>query len=312
MATIYREIPLNFDEAEHLLETRAEHIKHLVFTSDTLYFYDTCAFRTHSNLSECGRNRLAEYFKKKNGTIIITRCIFMELASRDGCINKEYISYLEYLFHEKIKVLLLDEEYMFDILTECFSTNARVNEYLVWAVRMSKSPVSTITETLKRDRKLSEEVLGGKNLNSSDLYRRFFSLMRKHKEQSDDLGEELIGICVHIFSYLPGMKDGKLCVITDDKGAAGKIDSLMKKTSVPFRGSKIIIFSTPKLVQHIYQENKNLSEEDIIEILSRGTSGNIVVMGTTAYDLTVNMKISMTCKELAQKIMEPNGIYIVF
>ena len=55
-----------------------------------------------------------------------------------------------------------------------------------------------------------------------------------------------------------------------------------------------------------------LRQEDITEILSQGTGRNIVVMGTTAYDLEVNDKISMTCEELAEKIMEPNGINIVF
>ena len=32
----------------------------------------------------------------------------------------------------------------------------------------------------------------------------------------------------------------------------------------------------------------------------------------TEYDLTVNDKISLSCRELAQKIMQPNGIEIVF
>ena len=45
---------------------------------------------------------------------------------------------------------------------------------------------------------------------------------------------------------------------------------------------------------------------------SKGASGKIVVMGTTAFDLSVDEKISMTGKELVQKIIEPNGINIVF
>ena len=35
-------------------------------------------------------------------------------------------------------------------------------------------------------------------------------------------------------------------------------------------------------------------------------------MGITAFDLKVDEKISMTSRELVQKIMEPNGIKIVF
>ena len=187
-----------------------------------------------------------------------------------------------------------------------------MNEYLVWAVRMIKTPISTITETLKNDAKLSREVLSGQNLNSSDIYTRFFSSVRNNKESADNLGEELIGICIHILSHLPGMRDGKICMITDDKGAAAKTDSLMKKTNLQYQGAKIIIFSTPKMVQYMYEEQMGLNITDLVEMLSQGVNGNIIVKGTTAYDLEINDEIVMTCEELAYKIAEPNGINIVF
>ena len=47
------------------------------------------------------------------------------------------------------------------------------------------------------------------------------------------------------------------------------------------------------------------------KFISQGT-GNVVVMGMTAYDLKIDEKISMTSDELVRKIMEPNGIKIVF
>lgn len=39
---------------------------------------------------------------------------------------------------------------------------------------------------------------------------------------------------------------------------------------------------------------------------------NVVIMDTTAFDLKVDEKISMTCSELVRRIVEPNGINIVF
>ena len=48
------------------------------------------------------------------------------------------------------------------------------------------------------------------------------------------------------------------------------------------------------------------------EILSKGTSGNLVIMGMTMYDLEVDKSISITSKELVKQIIEPNGIHIVF
>ena len=87
---------------------------------------------------------------------------------------------------------------------------------------------------------------------------------------------------------------------------------MIRRTNSKNRGAKIILFSTPKLVQHMFQEKIVMSEEKMENLISKGTSGKIVVMGTTAFDLSVDEKISMTGKELVQKIIEPNGINIVF
>jgi hypothetical protein len=182
----------------------------------------------------------------------------------------------------------------------------------MWAVRTVKSPVGTIEETLKADEKFASGVIGGKNLKQSDLYKNFFATVRGNKEHHDNLGEELIAVCVHILSHLPGLPDGKLCILTDDKGAVSKFHSVTRKTKQQYRGSKIILFSTPKLVQHMFQEHTGIAEEEMINIISQGTSGDIVVMGITAFDLEVDEKISMTVRKLVQNIMEPNGIKIVF
>jgi hypothetical protein len=61
----------------------------------------------------------------------------------------------------------------------------------------------------------------------------------------------------------------------------------------------------------MFQEHVEIAEEEMINLISGGASGNIVVMGITAFDLKVDEKISMPSRELVQKIMEPNGIKIV-
>lgn len=55
-----------------------------------------------------------------------------------------------------------------------------------------------------------------------------------------------------------------------------------------------------------------ITEDEMNEILSKGTFGNLVIMGMTMYDLEVDKSISITSKELVKQIIEPNGIYIVF
>lgn len=312
MGTAYTETPSNLNEIMPFIVTDINIIKNLFYSADRVIFYDACSFQRHSHLANRERSILIRYYNAHATTIFITRCILMELASDRGMLAEKFIEFIKVMSENEIKVVLFDEEYIYDILSECFSVNEKINAYLLWAVRMCKSPTSTITETLKENTKLMAEVLEGKNLQQSDVYNRFFTAVRGNKEHDDNLGEELIAICVHILSHLPGVYDGKLCVMTDDKGAAAKIDSVMKKTDVRNRGVKIVLFSTPKLVQHMFQEQVEISEDEMVTILSQGASGKIVVMGITAYDFDVNRSISMTSRELAHKIMEPNGILIVF
>lgn len=312
MAAAYTETPDNWHEAEAYFSTDTDDIKRTFYQTDRALFYDACSFQRHSNLNNRERDILIRYFKEQGITIFLTKSILMELSGNRHSLEKRFVDYLKRLNDAGIKVLLFNEEYTFSILSDCFSSVERINEYLVWAVRMVYSPVSTIADALEADSKLNSEVREGKTLKASDLYQRFFSAARGKKEHEDNLGEELIAICVHILSNLPGVADGKLCVLTDDKGAAGKIDSAMRKTNRENRGSRIIIFSTPKLVQHMFQELIEMSEDEMVNILSQGVSDNIVIMGITDFDLEVDTKISLSCRDLAHKIMEPNGIKIVF
>lgn len=312
MATTYTESPSNFSEVESFVKTEISEIKSIFFSTEKVFFYDACSFQRHSNLADKEKNILISCYCERGIAVFITRCILMELVSDQHKLIEKYIAFIKSMNDAGVPVILYNEEFTYDILSECFSSNDKINEYLMWAVRMVKSPVSTIEETLKSDTKLHSEVIEGKSVKASDLYKRFFTTVRGNKEHHDNLGEELISICVHILSYLPGVFDGKLCVLTDDKGAAGKIDSVMRRTNPQNRGSKIILFSTPKFVQHMFQEHVEMSEEAMINLISQGRIGNITVMGITAFDLKVDEKISMTSRELVQKIMKPNGIKIVF
>ena len=312
MATAYTETPDNYSEIEESVITDISEIKSIFFNSNKVLFYDACSFQRHSNLKENEKNILLCYFENHGVAIFLTRCVLMELSGDHHSLERQYVEYINELKDSRVKIVLFNEEYTYNILSDCFSTIERINEYLMWAVRMANTPISTITDTLNADSKLKSEVIEGKNLRASDLYRRFFLKVRGNKEHEDNLGEELISICVHILSNLPGMPNGKICVLTDDKGAASIINSVLRKTNPQKRGSKPILFSTPKLVQFMYQEQVELSENEIVNILSQGVSDNIVIMGITPFDFEVNNKISLSCRELAKKIMEPNGINIVF
>lgn len=312
MSTTYTEKPDNLPEIETLVITEINEIKRTFYQTDKVFFYDACSFQRHSGLNDAERNILIQYFEKQGITVFLTRCVLMELSGDRHSLERRFIDYIKSLSDANINVILFNEEYTYSILSDCFSTNERINEYLMWAVRNVYSPVSTIADTLKSDSKLNSDVREGKKLKDSNLYQRFFSAVRRNKEHEDNLGEELIAVCVHILSNLPGVADGKLCVLTDDKGAASKIDSAMKKSNRGNQGAKIIIFSTPKLVQHMFREHVELSEDEMMNILSQGVFGNIRIMGITDFDFEVNPKISLSARELAREIMKSNGFKIVF
>lgn len=311
MGNGYTDTPHNMKEILSDVIIEKDAITRAVIGSSKCYFYDTCSFRRHANLP----GELAEYFlkylKDQDGIIIITRCILMELASHSGVLNQEYVAYMKRIKKQGIAVIVMYEEDLFDVMEICFSTNAAINQYLCWAVRLMKRLVSTITETLEENVSINNEVIKGKNQDNSGIYRRFFEAVRSNKESGDNLGEELIAICLYILSHMPGDEDGKFCVITDDKGAAGKIDTLFKEIPEPHRGKTIGIFSTPKLVQILYREGILRDTMHMKEILSTGANGNIVVLGMLVYDIRAR-EIATSKETLTDLIMQPNGITIIF
>ncbi len=307
----YTDNPHNISEITSYVIMEKEKIVVEIFKNSKCYFYDTCSLRRHANLGSEQVEYFLRYIKNQNGVVIITRCILMELASYSGVLNEEYIEYIKNINAFGIKVLLIYEEDLFSIMEVCFSTNATINGYLCWAVRTIKGPVSTITEMLEKNDSINNEVMKGKNLDNSKVYKHFFEAVRTNKESGDNLGEELLGICLYILSHIPGEEDGKFCIITDDKGAGSKIDAMFKKTAKQHSGKNIGIFSTPKLVQILYRENILLNREHLVEILGTGTEGKIVVLGMLFYDIR-GKELSLSKDELADLIMQPNGINIFF
>lgn len=311
MAAGYTDTPHNMAEITPYVVTDKKAIAAEILGKQKCFFYDTCSFRRHANLNHDEAEYLLNYIKTQNGIVVITRCILMELASHSGVLDRKYVEYIKHIQEFGITVLVIFEEDVFHVMEICFSTNAAVNSYLCWAVRTIKSPVSTITETLERNGSIQDEVIKGRNLDHRDVYEHFFKAVRGNKESDDNLGEELLAVCLHILSYMPGEEDGKFCIITDDKGAAGKIDTLFKKTAKQHRGKKIVVYSTPKLVQVLHREHILEDREHVKAILSTGTDGNIVVLGTQIYDLR-SKGISISSEELADLIIQPNGINIIF
>lgn len=311
MADGYTDTPCNLEEIFSCVSAEKGKIVSEILEKQRCFFYDTCSFRRHAKLGYTEAEYFLSYIRAQSGVVVITRCILMELASHSGMLKPEYVDYIKHMAEFGISVLLIYEEDLFSVMEMAFCTNAAVNRYLCWAVRMMRGPVSTIAETLEQNDRIRDEVIKGKNPDNGEVYKRFFSAVRANKQSGDNLGEELLAICLHVLSNLPGEADGKFCVITDDLGAAGKIDNLFKRTAEQYRGKRVAIFSTPRLVQMLYREHILQDREHIKAILGAGTKGNISILGTRIYDLRAG-RISLDSQELADLIVQPNGINIIF
>lgn len=306
----YTEMPHNWNAVQPYVRTDRREFAKEVMARRRCLLYDTCSFRRHAGIGEAHTESLLKYMQGQDSMVVITRGVLMELASQSGILNQEHIEYCRRMDGFGIPVFILYEEDIFSLMEICYGTNARINSLLGWAVRMVKGPASTITRVLEEDKGLRDEVIKGKNVDRGGLFHDFFSMVRMHKRPQDNLGEEMLAICLYILSHVPGEADGKFCVITDDKEAARRIEKLFGRTNQRFRGSRIILFSTPKLAQILYEEGLITDRDAVWVWLRAGTVGNIAVLGTRIYDLRSN-EISLGCEELAGLIVE-RGIHITF
>lgn len=297
MGEVYTAIPDNWNDVAKYVKCESADLADIVIGSKKVIIYDTCSFRFHSNCDSKAQDRLIEYYKAEGAVFILFRSILMELASIERTINREYISFLKRISRNGLTVLVIYEESIFDVLNDCFSSQKRVFEYLSWAVRAMKQPVSTITNTVKNDKHLYSLVIEGKYRDGVNVYQEFFSEVRKNKKSGDNLGEEIIAICTNILSQMPGTQNGKYCVITDDRKGAAAIATLFRKINPSFAGARIIIYSTPRLLQTMYNIGILEDANDILQMLSYRGDSKITVYGTTEYDIDVGEDLSFDKEE---------------
>ncbi len=308
MATFYVETPHNFSDISSFVIYDRKQVVQELQCSKRYYFYDACAFRKHVHMIH--PEWLFEYIQKTDGVVIITRCILMELGSLSGCLEQDYIDFIKNMHSYGIKILILYEEDLFEVLGEVFSSNTRINEYLGIAVKTVKTMTGTVQSTLKGDTTLMNKVLVFNNVSDKGLYQQFFVSVRNNKEQGDNLGEELVAICVHLLANIPDNYKYKYIVLTEDKGAIGLVNKAIQNSKQYTHEKMITAYSTPKIAQNMYVENIITNKMQIEEVLSTGLSNpEIKIRGSERYDIGDEFK-TMTCSDLAEKITIPGEIHI--
>ena len=301
MPTVYVENPHNFQDISDYVITDTERICTEIIQAEKSFFYDTCSFRKHANLPE--NEKIIQYIKQKRGLVIVTRCVLMELASLSGTLQEVYKSYFEKMFQNGLLVLILNEEDTFKILEKCFSSTEAINTFLGHAIKTAKQKTGSVESTLKADVNLRNKLLGDRKSLDKTLFSRFFQAVRNNKESGDNLGEELIAICLHLLANLPEAEEYKYQVLSDDKGAVALIGKV-KKNCLEYLGVRAMsIISTAKLVQLLYQEGIIDTKEQLEALLSvNGNDDNIKLMASETFDL-VTIEKTMSKSELAEKIL---------
>lgn len=309
MTTSYAESPSNMADITPYIITDKSSCVQEILLAEKCFFYDTCAFRKHANLAH--PEPVFEFIKRKNGIIVITRTIIMELASASNSLNMEYVDYLGKMHRFGLEILVLYEEGMFDILSQCFTSNAQINKVLDVAVKGVKSSTGTISRIYKSDKQLRENIMTDNNTDRT-LFARFFSAIRKNKESGGNLGEEMIAICIHMLSNIPELYDYKYIVMTEDKGAIGLINKTQKNIWDYLTKKAVTAVTTVALGQKIYQENVITTKAQVEEMVSAGAvDGTVKIVASEEYDLEPQEK-TMSCSKVIDKIMTPNAIRIYY
>ena len=309
MTTSYTETPSNMaDIMQYLIEDKSVCVREILM-SERCFFYDACSFRIHANLRH--PEPVFEFLKRKNGIIVIIRTILMELASASQSLNVEYVDYIKKMQQAGLKILVIYEEDIFNVLSQYFASNAKINKCLDIAVKVAKSATGTISRVYKSDTQLRTDIMSA-NYTNSNLYQRFFNKVRKNKESGDNLGEEMIAICIHLLSNISELHDFKYIVITEDKGAIRLINKIRKNILEYLTRKTVTAVTTVALAQKIYITGLITTKNEVEEMISSvNTGGMVTIVASEEYDLEPQEK-TMSYSELTIRIMTPNAIHIYY
>ncbi|MBQ4497084.1 MAG: hypothetical protein II973_06225 [Spirochaetaceae bacterium] len=309
MPSLYSENPAGFDSIKANFITDFTDIEKIIFQSDLCVFYDACSFRYHSTLSNSIKKYFSDYISSKNGVIIITKCIIMELGGTNKELHANTINYFKFMLSQGLKIILLEEDNIFCLLESEYKPT-RVNDILKYAVRAFNSKQSTIKQTIDLKAEL-KDILSDRQISTNSLCTKFFTEVRKNKEEDDNLGEELIGICIYMLLHLTGEENLKFTIFTDDKSAALRINEKLKSIPNHITTKKTVIISTPRLTQLLINETLLTSITDTESILSSCKIEQKYILGLKKNDLDKD-EYKHTANEWAKLLLQPNEVRIIF
>lgn len=297
----YIDTPYNFNEIKNYVITDVEDIGKEIILTPKCYFYDTCSFRNHMMMPDT--ELLFQYIKLTSGIVIITRTVLMELCSRNGCLWQEHIDYIRKMHLAGIKILVMYEEDIFEILHTYCTDILRINKWLAYAVRCAKSKVGKMEEVIGQDIGLRRYLFEGIDCKDGKLAEKAFRKVRQRKTSGDNMGEELLAVCVHWLSHMRDANPYKYVILSDDKKAVTTFGKVIKNVREYAGVSSIAFCTTTKLCYLMRKSNIICEEKQITGILENSNlEANLNVFCSEEYDLKP-VERTMTVEEFAANIL---------
>lgn len=303
--TNYHEIPVNYTSFSNYIENKNDILFDSLSKTDTkILFYDTCSFRYHSNLNEKERKAIVDYIKSKKFLLVFITTIVMELGQDSGNYENLYINYFKELYDAKVKMFFVKEEEFYDNAKIVFSSET-IKSQLKYGVLNIKRP-NSVAE-IARER--YSDFFYSEKENTSIVISNFFQDVRNTKEHEDDLGEQMILLCVYLLSQIPPLYENRIYVFTDDKGAASLFQKVFNK--LPNKCAYPRIFNIIKIVEDLYITNQIVDEIKLKNIISSVyATDNIKIRIAREISSTIDT-ISITVDELIEEITKKHSYNIL-
>lgn len=285
MGKAYMEPPHNIGDIEKYVVCDKVKAADLILTSDICFIYDACAIIIHAKFSNI--IPLLSYIKRKNGIVIITRTVLMEICSGDNMIWDEHIVFIKKLSDAGIKVLIFDEKDSLQCLRKVFNCSGDAfNSFLKHALRIARKWKGSVDEIIgSSGSDTIRKLCGDDNRTKTELFSTFFHMARAKKKPGDNLAEELFMILIAILSNIPDRREYKYIIFGEDRGAIRKLLELSYNLEKHTGAKKCSLLTIPAFCQALIKE-KLINQPELQSILDLAYKNKIIkILCSEEYDL---------------------------
>jgi len=307
MVKKYQEVPSNFSSFERYVIYKKEEVVDTFIKAHQYFFYDTCSILHHSNSSN--RHIIINYLKSKADVIVVTRTVLMELTANSFELHPTQIQYFSELNSGGFKVILFDEEIIYNCLKEVLNiTTEEANILLGYAIKevcRYKGKTSEIIENM--DKRMSGK-LKGTNPGNRELFTAFFQYARAHKSEGDSIAEELLLICIIVLTKIPL---GRYFIISDDMRMRSHVISVNDYILKHHGRKEPYQLTTSSLVYKMYKDNVLTDRDNMIEIMKSAFKGNVNAFFVGEYDIQQRYE-SFKCEDLIDRLLNEKDFKIIY